>query len=54
MIFKNKDGEYPIIKINGGIASFFKSNFTSDDFINGIEKLFKESCLKHAIQFKIQ
>jgi hypothetical protein len=53
LIFKNKDGEYPLVRYSNGSAIFYKSNFSENDYVNSLMGIFKEVCLKNAITFKV-
>lgn len=54
MIYKNKEGQYPLISKSQGNVIFHKSNFSISDYITSIEKKFKEVCVLNAIKFEMK
>ena len=54
LIYKNENGEFPLISRKKNTAVFHKKNFSSNDYINNMESRFKEFCIKNAISFEIK
>jgi hypothetical protein len=55
LIYKSLSGIYPLIeKKSKNEAVFNKRNFINNDYINELEKRFREICIANAIKFHIK
>ena len=54
LVYKNNDGQFPLITISGNSAIFHKSNFSPDSYIDSMAQSFREICIKNAIKFTIE
>lgn len=53
LIYRNDEGENPLIKTHKGSAIFYVNNFSKSDIINSMMNEFKKVCVENAIKFKI-
>ena len=54
LVYKNNDGQFPLITISKGSATFHKSNFSIDSYINSMADTFRDVCIKNGIKFSIK
>lgn len=53
LVYKNNDGQFPIITISKGSAVFHKTNFSPDSYIDSMAESFRYVCIRNAMKFTI-
>lgn len=54
LVYKNNDGQFPLITISNNNAIFHKTNFSPDSYINSMAQSFRDVCIKNAMKFTIE
>ncbi len=54
LVYKNNDGQLPLITISKGSAFFHKTNFSPDPYIDSMSESSRHICIRNAMKFIIE